>query len=183
AGEKDDRYGYSQLKQKIRDLTLHLEFCDQGLIEATQEGLQMTTLEKLMDSLQVSSAPISIVTEAPISPVLLERYECTVRAIQKSFPGYPRRSIITKLEVLKALSGGTLNMFSNYHLIKAITNSIIQDRVQQNESVESKAEENESVGSEDEENESVGSEDEENESVGLKAEENESVGSEDDENE
>ncbi|XP_055865365.1 uncharacterized protein LOC106058990 [Biomphalaria glabrata] len=131
AGQKDDRYGYSQLKQKIRDWTLHLEFCDQGLIEATQGGLQMTTLEKLMDSLQVSSAPISIVTEAPISPVLLERYECTVRAIQKSFPGYPRRSIITKLEVLKALSGGTLNMFSNYRLIKAITNSIIQDRVQQ----------------------------------------------------
>nr|KAI8734665.1 serine-rich adhesin for platelets-like; partial [Biomphalaria glabrata] len=131
AVEKDDRYGYSQLKQKIRDLTLHLEFCDQGLIEATQGGLQMTTLEKLMDTLQVSSAPISIVTEAPISPVLLERYECTIRAIQKSFPGYPRRSIITKLEVLKALSGGTLNMFSNYRLIKAITNSIIQDRVQQ----------------------------------------------------
>ncbi|KAK6963546.1 serine-rich adhesin for platelets [Biomphalaria glabrata] len=108
AGEKDDRYGYSQLKQKIRDWTLHLEFCDQGLIEATQGGLQITTLEKLMDSLQVSSAPISIVTEAQISPVLLERYECTIRAIQKSFPGYPRRSIITKLEVLKALSGGTL---------------------------------------------------------------------------
>ncbi|KAK0045930.1 serine-rich adhesin for platelets [Biomphalaria pfeifferi] len=131
AGQKDDRYGYSQLKQKIRDWTLHLEFCDQGLIEATQGGLQMTTLEKLMDSLQVSSAPISIVKEFPISPVLLERYECTIRAIQRSFPGYPRRSIITKLEVLKALSGGTLNMFSNYHLIKAITNSIIQDRVQQ----------------------------------------------------
>ncbi|KAI8775313.1 serine-rich adhesin for platelets, partial [Biomphalaria glabrata] len=131
AGQKDDRYGYSQLKQKIRDWTLHLEFCDQGLIEATQGGLQMTTLEKLMDSLQVSSAPISIFKEAPVSPVLLERYESVTRAIQRSFPGYPRSSIITKLEVIKALSGGTLNMFSNYHLIKAITNSIIQDRVQQ----------------------------------------------------
>ncbi|KAI8775316.1 serine-rich adhesin for platelets [Biomphalaria glabrata] len=131
AGQKDDRYGYSQLKQKIRDWTLHLEFCDQGLIEATQGGLQLITLEKLMDSLQVSSAPISIVKEAPVSPVLLERYESVTRGIQRSFPGYPRNSIITKLEVLKALSGGTLNMFSNYHLIKAITNSIIQDRVQQ----------------------------------------------------
>ncbi|KAK6963551.1 serine-rich adhesin for platelets, partial [Biomphalaria glabrata] len=131
AGKEDDRYRYSQLKQKIRDWTLHLELCDQGLLEVTQEGLQILTMDKIMNSLQVSSTPICLTIEEPISPLLLKRYEGVIEVIQQSFPDYSWSSIFTKLEVLKAQSGGTLNNFSTYHLNKAITNAIIQEKVHQ----------------------------------------------------
>uniref|UniRef100_A0A2C9LA67 Uncharacterized protein n=1 Tax=Biomphalaria glabrata TaxID=6526 RepID=A0A2C9LA67_BIOGL len=88
AGKEDDRYRYSQLKQKIRDWTLHLELCDQGLMEVTQGGLQILTMDKIMDSLQVSSAPICLTIEEPISPLLLKRYEGVIEVIQQSFPDY-----------------------------------------------------------------------------------------------
>ncbi|KAI8775307.1 serine-rich adhesin for platelets, partial [Biomphalaria glabrata] len=131
AEQEDDRCRYSQVKQKIRDWTLHLELCDQGLMEVTQGELQILTMDKIMDSLWVSSTPICLTIEEPISPELLKRYEGVIEVIQQSFPGYSWSSIFTKLEALRGKSGGTLNNFSTYHLNKAIKSAIIQEKLEQ----------------------------------------------------